>query len=93
MCWRKRIAMKPWIHPQERRSRIFWWVQITIGVIALIVGPIFLLREPTRDHLIIAAALVLIGGSALFLSIRVMRKLPEEYRYEAEEEDSNNDPR
>lgn len=43
----------------------FWWVQITIGVIALIVGPIFLLREPTRDHLFIAAALVLIGGSAL----------------------------
>ena len=84
--------MKPWTHPQERRSRIYWWAQIVIGVIAMIVGPILLLREPTRDHVLIAAAIVVVGAIALFLSIRELRKLPEEYRYEGEEEDSNNGP-
>jgi membrane protein YdbS with pleckstrin-like domain len=81
--------MKPWIHPQDRRSRIYWRIQIAVCVVAMIVMPILLLREPTRDHVTIAAAIVVIGAITLILSIRELRKLPEEYRYEAEEEDSN----
>jgi hypothetical protein len=90
--WRKRLRMKPWIHPQDRRSRIYWRIQIAVCVIAMIVVPILLLREPTRDHVLIAAAIVVIGVIALILSIRELRKLPEEYRYEAEDEDSNETP-
>lgn len=26
--------MKPWIHRQERRSRIYWSIQIAVGVVA-----------------------------------------------------------
>ena len=58
----------------------------------MIVGPILLLREPTRDHVLIAAAIVVVGAIALFLSIRELTKLPEEYRYEGEEDDSNIGP-
>jgi hypothetical protein len=90
--WRKRLRMKPWIHPQDRRSRIYWRIQIALGVVAIIVGPILLLREPTRDHVLISAAIVVIGATALVLSIRELRKLPEEYRYEAQEEESDETP-
>lgn len=84
--------MKPWIHPQERRSRIYWRAQIVIGVIAMIVILILLLREPTRDHVLIAAGIAVLGAIGIVLSVRVLRKLPGEYKYEAEERDSNNGP-
>jgi hypothetical protein len=86
------MYMKPWTHPQERRSRIYWWTQIVLGGIAMIAAPILLLREPTRDHVLIASAIVVIGAIALFSSIRVLRKLPEEYKYGAEEDDHNRRP-
>ncbi|WP_458111283.1 hypothetical protein M1D88_13130 [Arthrobacter sp. R1-13] len=80
--------MKPWIHPQERRSRIYWSIQIAVGVVAMIVILILLLREPTADHVMISVAVVLIGIIALILSVRELRKLPHEYRYEEEGEDT-----
>ncbi len=81
--------MKPWIHPQERRSRIYWWSQITAVVVLMVAGPIILLREPTSEHVLIAAAFVGIGAIVLFLAIKALRKLPEEHRYEAEEDESS----
>jgi membrane protein YdbS with pleckstrin-like domain len=83
--------MKPWIHPQERRSRIYWSVQIALGVIAMIAIPILLLQEPTGDHILISVAVVLIGVVALIFSIRELRKLPHEYRVE-EENDTTTGP-
>jgi hypothetical protein len=74
--------MKPWIHPQERRSRIYWSVQIAVCVVAMIVIPTLLLREPTVDHVLLAIAAVVIGAVLLILCIRELRKLPHEYRYE-----------
>lgn len=85
--------MKPWIHPQERRSRIYWWVQIVIGIVVIIVMPVLLLREPTQDHVLIAGGIVVIGLIGLFAAFKTLRKLPDEYKYEAEEEDSNGDPK
>lgn len=74
--------MKPWVHPQERRSRIYWSIQIAVGVVAMIGIPILLLREPTLDHIVLSVAVALIGIVALILSIRQLRKLPDEYRHE-----------
>jgi membrane protein YdbS with pleckstrin-like domain len=85
--------MKPWIHPQERRARIYWWIQIVIVVVVLIAAPVLLLREPTLDHVVIVAGIVVIGLISLFIGIKVLRKLPDEYKYEAEDEDSNNKPK
>jgi membrane protein YdbS with pleckstrin-like domain len=81
--------MKPWVHPQERRSRIYWSIQIAVGVVAMIGIPILLLREPTVDHVVISVAVVIIGIVALIFSIRELRKLPHEYRYEEEVEDTS----
>jgi predicted lysophospholipase L1 biosynthesis ABC-type transport system permease subunit len=87
MRFGKRRKMEPWIHPQERRSRIYWLVQIAVGVVAMILILIFLLRDPTVDHVVAAVAVVLIGVGALILSVRELRKLPHEYRYEEEGKD------
>lgn len=80
--------MKPWIHPQEKRSRIYWSIQITVGVVAMIGIPILLLREPTVDHVMISVAVVLIGIVAMVFSIRELRKLPSEYRHVEEGKDN-----
>lgn len=77
--------MKPWIHPQERRSRIYWWIQIPVVMVVMILGPILLLREPTPEHVLISALIVAVGAAALVIAIKVLRKLPEEYRYKAED--------
>jgi membrane protein YdbS with pleckstrin-like domain len=84
--------MKPWSHPQERRSRIFWSIQIALGVIAMILAPILLLREPTRDHVLIAAAVVVLGAIGVVLGIKVLRNLSNEYKSEPEGEDRINAP-
>lgn len=81
--------MKPWVHPQEKRSRIYWSIQITAGVVAMIGIPILLLREPTVDHVMISVAVVLIGIVAVVFSIRELRKLPSEYRHEEEGGEDN----
>jgi multisubunit Na+/H+ antiporter MnhB subunit len=80
--------MKPWIHPQERRSRIYWWTQILIVVAAVTVILTLLLREPTRDHVLIAVGVGILGVLVLVLSFRELRKLPNQYKYEAEDQDS-----
>jgi hypothetical protein len=80
--------MKPWVHPQVRRSRIYWLVQIGVCVVAMILIPILLLREPTVDNVVVALAVVLIGIGAVILCVREFRKLPYEYRYEEEEKDA-----
>lgn len=77
--------MKPWVHPQERRSRIYWSIQMAVGVAAMIVVPVLLLREPTGDHVMISAAVVLIGIVALVFSVRELRKRPTEYRSQKDE--------
>ncbi|WCI09177.1 hypothetical protein PJ267_04855 [Arthrobacter sp. OVS8] len=84
--------MKPWIHPQERRSRIYFSIQIAGAVIAMTVAPILLLREPTQDHVLIAAAIVVLGAVVVILGIKVLRNLSYEYRTEPEEEDRTNAP-
>jgi membrane protein YdbS with pleckstrin-like domain len=84
--------MKPWVHPQERRTRIYWSIQIAVGVVAMIGIPILLLREPTADHVVISVAVVLIGIVALIFSIRELRKLRHEYRHEEEGEDTPTGP-
>lgn len=84
--------MKPWVHPQERRSRIFFSVQIVVGVVAMIVVPILLLREPTTEHIVIAVAVVLIGIVALIFSIRALKGLAHEYRSEEHIDDVSEGP-
>ncbi|MBT2523272.1 hypothetical protein [Arthrobacter sp. ISL-28] len=81
--------MKPWIHPQELRSRIYWSTGI-VGVVSAMIGvPILLLREPTQDHVVISVAVVVLGIITLPLIIRELRRLPHEYRYEEAGEDSD----
>jgi len=84
--------MKPWIHPQERRSRIYWWSQIVIVIVVLIVAPVLLLREPTTEHVLIAVAIAVFGLVVIFIDIKVLRKLPDEYKYEPEQDDTSNEP-
>lgn len=80
--------MKPWIHPQERRSRIYWLIQIAVCAVVMILIPTLLLRDPTVDHVVIALAVVLIGIVVVIIGLRELRKLPNEYRYEGEEKDA-----
>lgn len=84
--------MKPWIHPQERRSRIYWLVQIVLGIAVIIVVPVLVLREPTQEHVLIAGGIVVIGLIGLFAAFKTLRKLPDEYKYE-EEEDNTGGPK
>lgn len=74
--------MNPWVHPQERRSRIYFSAQIFVPVIAMIVIPIILLQDPAQDHVLISAAVLVIGAVVIFLGIRVLKNLRHEYRYE-----------
>ena len=78
--------MRPWIHPQERRSRVYWSLQISVGVAAMIVIPVLLLLQPTADHVVLAMATLLIGALLLLLCIRELRKLRDEYRHADPEE-------
>lgn len=80
--------MRPWIHPQDRRTRIFLFVQIAGASIAAIAIPVMLvvLQEPTRDHIILSIVMPIIGITAVVLGIRALRKLPDEFRTEPEAE-------
>lgn len=71
--------MKPWIHPQERRSRIYWTIQIAIVVVVMIGMPILLLQQPTADHIGISIGIVVVGLVTLVISLRQLKKLPQEY--------------
>lgn len=48
----------------------------------MILGPSLLLREPTGEHILISVLIVAVGAAALVLAIKVLRRLPEEYRAE-----------
>lgn len=76
--------MKPWVHPQDRRSRIYYLAQIIAGTLAGIAIPVMLLQDPTRDHIIISIAAVVICIVGVFLLVRAYRKLPEEFRTESD---------
>ncbi len=76
--------MKPWIHPQERRSRIYYSVLIVISIVASIAIPLMMLQDPTRDHVIISIVAPIIGIACVILGIKTLKKLPDEYRTDPE---------
>lgn len=55
---------------------------------AMIGVPLILLQDPTRDHVVVSIAIVLIGAIAIFLGVRVLKNLSHEYRYEEGEDGS-----
>lgn len=72
--------MSPWIHPQERRSRIYWTIQIAVVAVVMVGMPILLLQQPTVDHILISIGIGVIGLVTLIISIRQLKKLPQEYQ-------------
>lgn len=72
--------MKPPVHPHERRSRIYWIIQLVVASLGAVAIPVMLLQEPTRDHVIMAIVMPIICIIGAILAIRVLKKLPEEYR-------------
>ncbi|MDN4609602.1 hypothetical protein [Arthrobacter burdickii] len=93
LVWKDMVSLKPWIHPQDRRSRIVIMIQIIMGSVVAIALPIMVLQDPTRDHVIIGTVVPIIAIIAVIFLIRAYRKLPEEYRTESDvEPESTSDP-
>ena len=65
--------MKPWIHPEEGRARIYWTLQIIGCVVAALVIPVLLLREPTQDHILIALIFTPIAIIGALLGVKTLR--------------------
>lgn len=80
--------MKPWIHPQERRTRIFLAVQVVVTSLAAIGIPVLLLalQEPTRDHIILSIVMPIICIAGVFFSIIAFRKTPKKFASQPESE-------
>lgn len=78
--------MKPWVHPLERRTRIILGIQIVAGSVAAVAIPLMLvvLQEPTRDHIILSIAVPIICIVGVWLGIRALKKLPEQFQTEEE---------
>lgn len=77
--------MQPWIRPQQRRTRIYFFIQIVAASIAAVAIPIMLvvLQEPTRDHVILAIVMPIICVFGVMLGIKSFRKMEKEFRPEA----------
>lgn len=77
--------MKPWIHPAEGRSRIYYLLQIIACAVVAVVTPIVVILEPTTEHVIIAAFVSVVGIVGVFLGFKALKEPPKVYATKAEE--------
>jgi hypothetical protein len=76
--------MKPWVHPAERRSRIYLIVQIVACAVAGLLIPVLLLQDPTQDHLLIALVVTPVAILGVVLGFKALKNLPKVYATDPE---------
>jgi hypothetical protein len=78
------LSMKPWVHPAERRSRIYYLLQIAASAVAALLIPILLLQDPTQDHILIALVFTPIAILGVILGLKALKGLSKVYETEAD---------